>query len=103
MHPAYFVSFGPLLVNDTPPCRHPLDIARGDCAAIAHAVAMLYGSRKNVGDGLDAAMGMPGETGQVVPRHVIAEVVEEEEGVGFGGVAEAEGASEVYPCALNRR
>jgi hypothetical protein len=41
---------------------------------------------------------MPGESRQVILRHVVAEVVEEQEGVEVGGVAEAERAAQMTPA-----
>ncbi len=51
---------------------------------------------QDISNGFDAAMGMPGEAGQIGRGDVVAEVVEEEEGVEVGDVAEAE-------CALQMR
>ncbi len=64
---------------------------------------MLDGAGEHVGDRLDAAVRVPRETGEVVRRPVVAEVVEEQERVGLGGVAEAEGAAQVDAGALDRR
>ncbi len=77
MHAAGLVAFRHLLVNDAAPRRHPLDVAGGDGAAIAHAVAMLHGSRQHVRDGLDPAVRVPREARQIVFGHVIAEVVKQ--------------------------
>jgi hypothetical protein len=59
---------------------------------------MRHGSRQNIRDGLNAAMGMPGKAVEVILRNVIAEVVEEQKWIEIGGVAEAEGAAEVHAC-----
>ena len=40
-------------------------------------------------------MRMPGESGEVVFGNVVAEIVEQEEGVEVGGAAEAESATQV--------
>ena len=48
-----------------------------DDPGVAHAVPMLDPAIKHVGDGLDAAMRMPGEAGQVLGRIFGAEVVEQ--------------------------
>jgi hypothetical protein len=53
------------------------------------------GAGEDVGDGFDAAVRVPGESGEIVFGDVIAEVVEEEEGVEVAGGSEAEGAAEV--------
>ena len=49
-------------------------------------------SRQDVGDRLDSAVRMPGKAGEVVLRPLVSEVVEQQERIGLGGVAEAEGA-----------
>ena len=102
MHPACLVAFGHLLVNDSAACRHPLHVARGDGATVAHAVAVLDCAGKNVGDGLDATMRMPGKAGEIVLWDVIAEVVEQQEWVEVGGVAKAEGAAKMHSSAFER-
>ena len=66
-----------------------------DDAAVPHAVAVLDGPRQDVGDRLDPAMRMPREAGQVILRHVIAKVIQEEKRIEVGGIAEAEGAAQV--------
>ena len=80
-------------MDDSLPRRHPLDVAGRDGATVSQAVAVLHLSRQDVGDGLDAAVGMPGEAGQVVLRVVVAEVVQEEEGVEVGCIAKPERAA----------
>src|SRR6266852_3951649 len=99
MHPARRVTFRHLLMDDTPPCRHPLDVAGGDRATIAHAIAVLHGCRQDVCDGLDSAVWVPREPRQIILGNVIAEVVEEEERVEVGCVAESERAAQVYTRA----
>ena len=58
---------------------------------------------KNVGDGLDAAVGMPGEAGQIILGNVVAEVVEQQERVEIGSVAETECAAQVHARAFQGR
>jgi hypothetical protein len=95
MHSAGLITLRHLLVDDAAPRRHPLDIAGGDGAAVPEAVAVLDGSREDVRDGLDPAVGMPWEARQVILRTVIPEVVKEEKRVELGRVAEAERAPQV--------
>ena len=76
VHPASRVALRHFLVEDAAASRHPLDIARTERAAVAEAVAVVDRPGKDIGDRLYAAMGMPGETGQVILRSVVAEVVE---------------------------
>ena len=89
-------------MDDAAAGGHPLDVAGGDGAAVAHAVAVLHGSGEDVGDGLDAAMRMPGKAGEIVLGNVVAEVVEQQEGIEVGRVAEAEGAAQMDARAFER-
>ncbi len=90
-------------MDDAAARRHPLDVAGGDGAAVSHAVAMLHGSRENVGDGFDAAVRMPREAGQIILGNVVAEIVEQQERIEIGGVAEAECAAQMHACAFEGR
>src|SRR5262249_46727796 len=100
VHAAGTIALGHLLVDDSAAGGHPLNISGADDAAVADAVAMLYGSGQDICDGLDSAMGMPGKSRQVVVRHIIAEVVEQEERVKFLGIAETESTTQVYARAF---
>ena len=100
MHAAVGVAFGHLLVEDAAAGGHPLDVAGGHLALVAEAVAVLDFAGQDVGDGLDAAMRVPGEAGEVVGGILVAEVVEQEEGIELLGFAEAEGALELDACAF---
>src|SRR5437870_6952219 len=96
MHPARLIAFGHLLMDDAAPRGHPLDVAGRNGASVAHAVAMLHGSRQDVCDGLDSAVGMPREPRQIVLWNVIAEVVEKEKRVEIGCIAESERTTQVH-------
>jgi hypothetical protein len=63
---------------------------------------VIDGSRKDIGDGLNAAMRMPGESGKVIFRNIIAEVIEEEERVEIRGSPEPERAAKVHARSLQR-
>ncbi len=97
------IALGHLLMDDPAPRRHPLDVAGGDGPAVAHAVAVLHRPGKDVGDGLDSAVRVPRETRQIIRGNVVAEVVEQQERVEIGGVAEAEGAAQMDACAFQSR
>jgi hypothetical protein len=56
---------------------------------------------QNVGDGLDAPVGVPREAGHVIGRVVAAKVVQQQEGIEFGGLAEAEGALQANASAFD--
>ena len=70
---------------------------------IPHAVAVLDGSRQHVSNRLDAAVGVPRETGQVICRYVVAEVVKEEKGVEVGRVAEPERTAQMHARTFEGR
>jgi NAD(P)H-hydrate repair Nnr-like enzyme with NAD(P)H-hydrate epimerase domain len=100
MHAALRVAFGHFLVEDAAAGGHPLDIAGGHFAFVAERIAVLDGTGEDVGDGLDAAVRVPGETFEVVLRVLVAEVIEEEERIEIFGFAEAEGALEADACSF---
>ena len=102
VHAARGIALGHLLMDDAAAGGHPLDVAGGDGAVVAHAVAMFDGSGEHVGDGLDAAVRMPGEAGQIVGGHVVAEIVEQQERIEIGGVAETERAAQMHAGAFQR-
>ena len=64
---------------------------------------MLDGAGQHISNGLDAAMRMPRETGAIIVGAVVAEIVEQQERIEFGGVAEAEGAAELDARAFDGR
>ncbi len=64
---------------------------------------MLDASRKHVGDRFDAAMRVPGKSLEVLGRVVVAEIVEQQEGIEFTGIAEAEAALQLHAGAFERR
>jgi len=103
MHPSLRVTFGHFLMNDPGTGGHPLDVAGRDCPAVADAVAVLDGSSENIGDRLNAAMGMPWKARHVILRNVIAKIVKQEKWVKIGCVVKAERAAQVNPGTFNRR
>src|SRR5579862_459860 len=103
MHPALRIALGHLLMDDAASGGHPLDVAGGDGAAIAHAVAVLDGSGKHVRDRLDAAVRMPRKTGKIVGGNVVPEIVKQEEWIEIGRVSEAKGAAQMDARSFQRR
>src|ERR1019366_3100363 len=85
VHAARFVALGHFLVDDAAAGGHPLDVACFDGAVVADAVGVIDGAGEDGGDGFDAALGMPGEAGEVVGGDVVAEIVQQQEGVDVGG------------------
>ena len=103
MHATLRVALRHLLVQDAAPGGHPLNVAGAEAAAIAEAVTVLHRASEHVGDRLDAAMRMPREPGEIVLGTIVAEVVEEEERVVVGGVAESKRAAQLDAGAFERR
>jgi hypothetical protein len=70
---------------------------------VPHAIAVLHGSGEDVSDRFNAAMGVPGETSQVVLGDIVAEVIEEKKWVELGRVSEAECAAQAHARTFNGR
>src|SRR5438128_8695791 len=102
MHASGVIALRHLLMNDAAARRHPLHIARLDGAVIAHAVAVFNSTSKNIGDRLNAAVWMPGKSRQVVLRDIVAEIIQQQEGIEVGCIAKTECAAQVYTRAFER-
>jgi hypothetical protein len=74
---------------------------RVEIAAIAETVAVLDVPGQHISDGLDATVRMARKTGAVIVRPVVAEIVKQQERIELAGVAEAEGAIELYARAFD--
>src|SRR3954468_13159589 len=101
MHAPVRVAFGHFLMEDAASGGHPLDISCGHAALVAEGVAMGYFTGEDIGDGLDAAVWVPGESGNVVCGILVPEVVEEQEWIELFCFAETKGALELNACSLN--
>ena len=101
MHAAALVALGHLLVQDAAARGHPLDVARGHAALVAEAVAVGDFAGQNVGDGLDSAVRMPGEAGEIVRGILVAEVIQQQEGIELLCFAETEGALQLNARTFN--
>ncbi len=104
MHATFGVTLGHLLMDDAAAGGHPLDVTGRERTDVAKAVAVVHGTGKHVGDRFDAAMRMPRETRHVVGRFLSPEVIEQQERIKIGRVAEAEGAMQLdagpFKCGL---
>ena len=101
MHATVGVAFGHLLVKNAAAGSHPLDVSRGHAALVAEAIAVGHFAGKDVGDGLDAAMRVPGEAGEVVRGILVAEIIQQEKRIELLCFAEAEGALELNARTLD--
>src|ERR1700682_5066240 len=97
------VSLGHLLVNDPAARRHPLDVACRDRSLVTHAVAVLHRSREHIRNRLDPAVRMPWKPRQIIFRHVVAEIIQQQERVELRSVAETKSAPQMPPRAFRRR
>ncbi len=102
-HPAPVVTPRHLLVDDAAAGRHPLHVAAPDGARVPEGVPVVDLALEHVGDGLDAAMGMPGESRAVERGIVATEIVKHEEGIEKGLLAGAEGPAKMHAGAFYRR
>ena len=103
VHAPARVALRHFLMQDAAAGGHPLHVAGAERAVVAEAVAVVDRAGEHVGDGLDAAMGMPREAGAVVLGTVVAEIVEQEERIELAGLAEAERAVKLHAGAFARR
>ena len=69
---------GHFLMNDAAARRHPLDVTGPDGAGIAHTVAMVHLTAQHIGDGFNAAMGVPGEAFGISCRIVITKIIQQQ-------------------------
>ena len=103
MHAALRIALGHLLVQNAAARRHPLHVAGGHLALVAQAVAVLDRTGQHIGDRLDPAMRMPGKSRQIIFRILVAEIIQQQERIEILGLAEAEGALQLYARAFDRR
>jgi len=80
VHPAQFVALGHFLMNNPPPCRHPLHVAGANDAAVSNAVTVLDITREYIRDRLDPAVRMPRKARQIIRRNVVTEIVKKRNG-----------------------
>src|SRR5262249_58276949 len=73
-----------------------------DLARVADLAAWTTAPRQYIRNRLDAAVGMPGKSGAIVFRTIVAEVVEQEEWIELAGIPEAEGATQLHARTFNR-
>src|SRR5215469_6534794 len=89
-------------MNDATACGHPLDIAGSDRTLISHAVAVLDRTSEDISDRLNAAMRVPRKAREVILRHVVAEIVEQQEWIEGRCIAEPECSPQMDTCPFPR-
>ncbi|EWS60259.1 hypothetical protein Y695_04582 [Hydrogenophaga sp. T4] len=82
--------------------RHPLHAAVLQQAFVTRAIAVQHAARDHVGDGLEAAVRVVGETGDVVVGVVAAEGIEHQERVEPALQVLREHAGEFHARAVGR-
>jgi hypothetical protein len=60
---------------------HPLHVPGGDCPLVPHAVTVLNITVEDEGNRLDASVGMPRETRQIVTGILRVKIVEKQKGI----------------------
>src|SRR5258708_21365755 len=90
-------------MDDAAASRHPLHVAGGDGALVAHAVAVFDRTSKNVGDGFNATMRMPRKSREKIRRDVVAKVVEQQKWIVLRRAAKAECTPQVHTRTFERR
>src|SRR5205814_473135 len=90
------------LMNDASAGCHPLDLAGGDGAMIAHAVAVLDRAGQDISDRLDAAVRMPRKAREVIGWNVIPEIIQQQERVEVRRVAEPKRPAQMHTRAFER-
>jgi hypothetical protein len=103
VHPALVVAFRHFLMDDPAAGGHPLHVAARQRAAVAEAVAVIDLAGEHVGDGFDAAMGMPWEAGEVLVGVVVAKIVEQQKRIELLWIAEPESALQFHAGAFEGR
>ena len=81
MHPSLLIALGHFLMNDPASRGHPLHVASRERPAISKAVAMVDRAGQHIRDRLDPAMRMPRKSREIFFGDVVAEIVEQEEGI----------------------
>jgi hypothetical protein len=77
MHAAARIALWHFLVKDASSSGHPLDVARAELASVTQTVTVLDGTCQDIGDGLYATVGMPGEPRYVVLGVIPAEIIKQ--------------------------
>jgi hypothetical protein len=70
---------------------------------IAQAIPVFNGAGQDVGDRFNPPMRVPGKTGEVILRQIISKIIQEQERIELGRVAEPESPAQTHPGTFQRR
>jgi hypothetical protein len=101
VHPTLRVTLRHLLMEDAAAGGHPLHVSRAERPAIAEAVTVIDIAAEHVRNGFYSSMRVPRESGEVVARVVVAEIVEEQERIELRRISEAKSTPEVHAGAFD--
>src|SRR6267378_476314 len=68
-----------------------------------HTVAVLHRSREHIRNRLDAAVRVPGKPRQIILRHIIPKIIQQQERVEIRSIAKAERTAQVHSRPFRRR
>ena len=101
MHASLRVTLRHFVVHDAAAGGHPLHVTGAQHSAIPQRVGVLDVAGEYVRDRFDAAMRVPREARLILARHVVPEIVEQQERVGLGRFSEPEGAVQMHTGAFH--
>jgi hypothetical protein len=88
-------------MNDPAPCGHPLHVARIDDPTVPDAISMFHHPTKDIGNGLNAPMGMPRKTLEEMFGIIRPEIVEKEEWIELNHFIVTEGSFKMDPSPFD--
>src|ERR1041385_1536541 len=103
MHAPQLIALWHFLVDDASSSGHPLHFTGADGATVSKAITVFDRSGEDVSDRFDAAMRVPRETREIILRNIVAEVVQQQEGIELRSVAKTKSAAQMHACAFARR
>ena len=78
-------------------CCHPLHIPVREDTAIAQRICVLDLTFQDIGDGFNAAMGMPGKALCIFLRVIIAKIIHHQKRIKIRRLAKAENTVQMHP------
>src|SRR6185369_15630509 len=90
-----------LLVQDAAAGGHPLNVSRRHLPLVPKAVAMCHLARQHIRNRLNAAVGMPRESSQIVRWILVPKIVEQQERIELLCFAETKGTLQLNARTLD--